>query len=220
MATALVYENKLPSNIRQRFVDNVRMYSERLGIDPNWLMLVMNSESGLNPQAENPTTKAVGLIQFMPSTSKQLGYSSSAIKGMEAVTQLFLVYKYFQPYADKLKSFNDLYRATFFPLSLGKPDSFVMQTDTLPAKLIYDQNPAIAKFSTIPGKITVAAFNAYTDSKLTPEVLRIMKSSEGTIKFLKASDTTKIILLGLIPIGLGLILIFRKKILSIFKQIS
>ncbi len=215
MATPLVYENKLPVNIRKNFVDNVRMYSERLGIDPNWLMLVMNSESGLNPQAENPTTKATGLIQFMNATAKQLGTTLGAIKQMSAVTQLFLVYKYFLPYKDQLKSFNDLYRATFFPLSLGKPGSFVMETPSLPAKLIYDQNPAIAKFSAIPGKITVDTFNAYTESKLTPEVLKLMQSSEGTVKFLKSSDTTKIILLGLIPIALGLLIIFRKRIFKL-----
>lgn len=205
----LVYENKLPSNIRKNFVDNVRMYSNAnyLNIDPNWLMLVMNSESGLNPTAENPKSGAVGLIQFMPSTAKQLGYTTGSIKLMSATTQLYLVYKYFAPYKNQLKSFNDLYRATFFPLSLGKPGSFVMETDTLPAKLIYDQNPAIAKFSTIPGKITVDAFNAYTDSKLTPEVLKIMESSEGVVKFLKASNTKKLIILGGIPIALGLIIL-------------
>lgn len=215
MATPLVYEEKLPSNIRQRFVDNVRMYAERLAIDPNWLMLVMNSESGLNPQAVNPISGAVGLIQFMKTTAKGLGYSTSAIKGMDAVTQLFLVFKYFEPYKSKIKSFNDLYRATFFPAAMGKPDNYVMETASLPAKKIYDQNPAIAKFSNIPGKITVAAFNAYTDSKLTPAVLKLMQKSEKVVKFIKAAPNTKLILIGIIPIVIGLFLLLRPKILSL-----
>ena len=109
----LLYQDALPDDVAPNFVANVIMYAKELGIDPNWLMLVMYAESGLDPTAVNPYTGATGLIQFMPETAQGLGYSVSAIKGMPAVTQLYLVYKYFEPYTGKMKSFYDLYLATF-----------------------------------------------------------------------------------------------------------
>lgn len=45
-----------------------------------------------------PGSGAIGLIQFMPSTAKGLGTSTSALKQMTAVDQLAYVEKYFAPY--------------------------------------------------------------------------------------------------------------------------
>ncbi len=46
--------------------------------DPQWLIDLINFESGWNPTASNPPSSAKGLIQFMNSTAKDdLGYKSS-----------------------------------------------------------------------------------------------------------------------------------------------
>lgn len=66
------FENKVTSN-KEAFLQKVRLICAKLGIEPDWLMFVMNSESGLNPAAYNPNGGASGLIQFMPDTAKGLG---------------------------------------------------------------------------------------------------------------------------------------------------
>ncbi len=48
-----------------------------IGTDPNYLWELVNLESRHNPLARNPSSGARGLIQFMPSTAKLLGYASA-----------------------------------------------------------------------------------------------------------------------------------------------
>lgn len=49
-----------------------------ISTEPEWLWEVMNFESRLNPKAANPLSSAKGLIQFIDSTARGLGYKSSA----------------------------------------------------------------------------------------------------------------------------------------------
>lgn len=156
------FENKVTSN-KEAFLQKVRLICAKLGIDPNWLMFVMNSESGLNPAAYNPNGGASGLIQFMPDTAKGLGTTTEALRKMSNVAQLDYVYKYFYPYRGKMSSLYDLYLVTFFPAALGKPDSYVLQTSTLPAKVIADANPGIDLDH--DDRITVGEFKRWIDLK-------------------------------------------------------
>ena len=88
------FENKVTTN-KEAFLQKVKLIAVKLGIDPNWLMFVMNSESGLNPAAYNPNGGASGLIQFMPDTGVGLGTTTAALRQMSNVDQLDYVYKYF-----------------------------------------------------------------------------------------------------------------------------
>jgi len=45
--------------------------------DPQWLASLIQFESGSNPLAQNPFSSARGLIQFMNSTARSLGYKSA-----------------------------------------------------------------------------------------------------------------------------------------------
>jgi hypothetical protein len=94
--------------------------------------------------------------------------SIAHILTMHALAQLDLVKWYFTPYKGKMKSYYDVYAVTFFPAMIGKPDSWILKTDTLSAATIAKQNNAISK-----GKshITVADFRAYTVG-LVPQSLR------------------------------------------------
>lgn len=135
------------------FEQTVRNISTTLGINPNWLMMVMWSESRLNAQAvnkqpgdnENPqvraTTRATGLIQFMPDTALTLGTTTKALFAMNAIDQLGYVYKYFKPWIGRIKSYFDLYMVTFFPDAVGRPDDYILQTKKLSASTIAKQNP-------------------------------------------------------------------------------
>lgn len=108
------------------FAERVIEIAENLGIDPDWLMLVMYFESGLNPQAKNRNSSATGLIQFMESTARNLGTSTEALYNMNALDQLFYVEKYFAPYKGKMRSLTDVYLAVFYPSAVGKDDDYVL----------------------------------------------------------------------------------------------
>lgn len=76
------------------FFNKVCAIAQRLNCDANALMGVMNSESGVTADIGNAAGgSAVGLIQFMPSTAKQLGTTSQALKSMSAIEQLNYVEK-------------------------------------------------------------------------------------------------------------------------------
>lgn len=93
---------------------------------------------------------AVGLIQFMPDTAKYLGTSVESLAAMSAEKQLAWVEKYFQPYADRIKSLSDCYMAILMPKYVGKPDESVIFTDGTP----YRQNSGLDMDK--DGKVTKA----------------------------------------------------------------
>ena len=88
------YEDFVKTN-KDIFLQKVKEISSLLGINPNWLMFVMRWESSLNPAAVNPISGATGLIQFLPSTAKSLGTSTTALKNMSNIDQLDYVVFFF-----------------------------------------------------------------------------------------------------------------------------
>jgi len=149
----MLYEEKIKSN-KDAFIAKVINISQKLGIEPEWLMQVFVNESGVNHQAVNSVSGATGLIQFMPDTATSLGTSVAALKAMTNVQQLDYVYKYLSPYAGRINSYIDLYFTVFFPLAIGKPDDWVFQTSKLLASKIATQNPVFDINK--DGKLTVA----------------------------------------------------------------
>lgn len=122
----MVLYNKIRYNNPQAFAQKVEDISAQLGINPDWLMLVMYFESGLNPKAVNRTSGATGLIQFMPSTARNMGTSTENLANMDALDQLDYVYKYLSPYKNKMSSLVDVYLSVFYPSAVGKEDGYVL----------------------------------------------------------------------------------------------
>ena len=141
----LIYANKVTTN-REQFLGKVKNISEKLGIDPNWLMYVMWFESGLNHRAQNATSGATGLIQFMPATAAHLGTTTADLLQMSNVEQLDYVYQYLRPYRGDMESLVDVYLAVFFPAAIGKPGEYVFKTSSLSASIIAKQNPVRNNF--------------------------------------------------------------------------
>ena len=137
---AMIFDTYIIEN-KEAFLAKVKTIASQLGIQPDWLMAVMAFESGINHKAVNSTSGATGLIQFMPSTAAGMGTSTSALKAMSNVEQLDWVYKYLKPYANRMKSYIDVYLAVFFPAAMGKHDNYVIQTSTISAATIANQNP-------------------------------------------------------------------------------
>ena len=178
----LLFENLVKSN-KEAFKLKVIDISNKLGANPNWLMWVMRSESGLNAQAQNTKylvqgQPATGLIQFVKSTAEYLGTSIPALYNMSNVDQLDYVYKYFKPYAGRIKSIYDVYLIIFFPIALGKPDSWEFQTKNLKPQTVAKSNPIFDLNK--DGIITVAEFKKYIDKKITPEQRPFIFTSTGS----------------------------------------
>lgn len=153
--SALLFEEKIPAN-RPAFAAKVREIASKLGVDPNWLMGTMYFESRLLPTAHNPSG-ATGLIQFMPSTARDLGTTTAALAKLSNVEQLDYVYKYFKPAAGTLKTWFDLYLWVFYPAAIGKPDNYELGNSPAAKKLIARQN---------------SVFDLNNDGKLTKAEVR------------------------------------------------
>lgn len=151
-------------------ISKVEAVCIKLGILPDWLLAVMYMESKLNPQATNPVSGSVGLIQFTRDkagvnykTINGKKYILSDLKKMDFIAQMDVVYEYFKSSTNKMTSFADVYLVTFFPLAVGKPDSYVMQTSGLSASLIASQNPIFDLNK--DKKITKGEFITYIEKK-------------------------------------------------------
>lgn len=157
---ALIYEDKVPASYRSGFVKKIKEISEKLKIDPNWLMAIMYFESArtFSPSKKN-NIGCYGLIQFCPDKGKNYKtingkqYLMSDIAKMDYSKQLDLVYEYYKSYTGKLKSYTDTYFVTFFPLAVDKPDDWVIQGGGFTASQIYNSNPAFHQVK--DGKIRV-----------------------------------------------------------------
>jgi hypothetical protein len=172
----LLFIKKVKYN-QSQFDAKVRDVASRLGIDPDWLMMCMNIESDLNSQAQNKYTGAAGLIQFMPSTAAGLGTTTAALLAMSNVEQMDYVYKYLRPYEWRMNSFVDVYFAIFFPRAMNKPDDYVLQTDTISAAKIAEQNPAYDDGS---GQVTVDSVKQAILAKVPADAIDIENFQKKT----------------------------------------
>ncbi len=132
------YEKTALTRYGQSFIDELKKVTTVLGFPYEWLLAMMNSESGINHKAYNPQGGATGLIQFMPDTAKWLGTTTTALMNMSAIQQLVYVQKYFEGLGlvGKIKSPQDLYVATFYPYALSQPDSYIIGSEVSPARVL------------------------------------------------------------------------------------
>lgn len=212
----ILFQDKVKFNT-DAFLMKLNKIAADLGVQPDWIMAVMNSETGgtFNPQIVNKQKanvpgydsegklvkaagvadstndferskyRATGLIQFMPKTAKHLGTSTQELFKMNNVQQLDYVYKYFLPAKGKLKSFEDLYLYTFYPISVGKPDDYIIGSERGLdyAKKIVQQNPLDINKD---GHITVAEFKEFVYRKIPKEFLSALKK-----KWWRQSDSIR-----------------------------
>lgn len=154
----LPFINKVPEN-RQAFGEKVISISDQLGFMPEWLMIVMNNESGEDSTAHNPYSSATGLIQFMESTAADLGTSTAALAAMTNIDQLDYVKKYFTKYGyyHHVNDVSDCYLAVFFPSALFKGEDYIFPKWASDANPVFDLNK--------DGQLTKAEFRKYVNDK-------------------------------------------------------
>lgn len=134
------------ARVNQAFRAKVREIAKRQNLDPNWYMAVMAFETGRSflPWEPNKAgSGAVGLIQFMPPTARDLGTSTQALANMTAIEQLDYVEKYLQPYVSRIANIGDMYMAVFMPRrGIGMADSAVL-IDRDREPIAYRQNASL-----------------------------------------------------------------------------
>ena len=118
----------------------------------NWPAAEVNKaitrESGWKPGAMNPTSHAVGLIQFMPFILAKLGFRpdlpafarAEAFSKLMTPRQLPYIVDYFKSLPRDWKVPGDTYVALAGPDGLGKPDSHVLYPVGSKA---WQQNPGL-----------------------------------------------------------------------------
>src|SRR4030095_8068352 len=100
------------SFVTSSFVKEVEALCGRLKMKPEHLLASMSFETGgrFDPAIQN-VIGATGLIQFLDTTAKGLGTTTTKLRSMSATDQLSFVEKYFRPFKGKLDSLEAVYTA-------------------------------------------------------------------------------------------------------------
>lgn len=147
-------------------VDDLEIgYSSTDGLSKLMSCMAWESNETFAPDVKNMAgSGATGLIQFMPSTAKALGTTTTALAAMTAEDQLNYVWKYFSQWKGKLKTLGDLYMAILWPRGVGKSETYVLwDRETRPTT--YRQNAGIDADK--DGTITKAEATAKVAAKLS-----------------------------------------------------
>lgn len=116
------------ANLGANFYPKLVQISSELGMNPEDIIAIMASESGINPHIPNQAgATAIGLIQFTPGTLKGLGYNKDwkEFGTVSAEDQLDYVKRYIKSQESlnggPFKSAAHFYVATFWPVALKLP---------------------------------------------------------------------------------------------------
>ncbi len=129
----LIYEDIAVKKHGDKFIAKVKEIGQRIGMNPNFIMATMKMECEFDHTISNPASGATGLVQFMPDTAKSLGTTVAALKKMDALTQLDYVEKYYKSTGvnpSKIKEPAESYLLVFYPAAVGKPDDFVLGSES------------------------------------------------------------------------------------------
>lgn len=119
--------------LHPQFIDGLFWIESEIGLKPEELVPCMKFESNIDPKARNPQSSASGLIQFMSATAVSLGTTIEAIRAMDAMQQLGMVYRYFKNQRSNWRGMtaDDVYMAILWPKAVGKPmDYYVFSRGT------------------------------------------------------------------------------------------
>jgi len=91
-----------------------------LNVNPSWLWALIQFESGGNPAARNPISGARGLIQFMHSTARAMGFKDAddlvnqyPTFDSQLTTPVYNYLKQWAPFPTK----QSLYMSVFYPVA-------------------------------------------------------------------------------------------------------
>lgn len=166
-ALYLMDEASLHITATEEFEEKVKTIAAMLRVAPEWLMAIMYSESRFKSAVYNyKGSGAVGLIQFMPTTAREMKTSSEELSRLDPVGQLDYVYKYLQTVRERYGDFNsltDLYLAVLYPKALDQDYCFTLYAK--PSKA-YRQNSGLDEDK--DGRVTVSDIDKRMKRIFTP----------------------------------------------------
>jgi len=122
--------------------DALNYVASRLGVPPDALDKLINFESKWNPLARNPISGARGLIQFMHSTAKTLGFKNADELVEKYPTIENQLYGPVLTYLSQFKPFGNPFPQSLY-LSVFYPAFRRMPLDTLFPDAVQKSNPGI-----------------------------------------------------------------------------
>ena len=142
------------------FEKKVKDVSSRLSIPAEWLMAVMYAESRFDASAQNHKgSGAVGLIQFMPATLRDMNVTTKQLQNMNHTEQLDFTYQYLQKVqSDRrpFKSLTDVYLGVLYPDALGEDPCYTLYSQP---EINYQQNSGLDEDK--DGKVTVSDIDRF-----------------------------------------------------------
>lgn len=160
----LLWSNKITKSQAKIIKDR----SDAMGIEADWFMFLADIESGLNPFITN-VFGCFSWLQFCPDISggdyktiKGRRYYFVDMKKMSADELLNLSFDYLEEQQEihgRFSSYHDMYFSILFPIAIGKPDDYVLNTKTNP---LFDLNKN--------GSITVGEVKKYLNDRVKIKV--------------------------------------------------
>lgn len=154
--------------VSKEVADRVIYRSEKLPIEPHWFMFLADFESSLDAYKPNKYG-CFSWIQFCPDVSggdyktiKGRRYYFIDMKKMSEIELLDLSFDYLEEQQSnhgRFSSYHDLYFSILYPVAIGKPDDYVLNTQSNP---IFDLNKN--------GTITVGEVKQYLDNRVRVKV--------------------------------------------------
>lgn len=165
-------ETKIPQRLISDFDRALLDVAHKLEIkNPEWLKKVILFESHGKPDIKNPVSTARGLIQFLNSTSRGMGYGSSVDlvkRHSTAIDQLYgPVYKYLSKYKP-FPTEQSLYMAVFRPSDMYK------DPNTIFPKKVRRKNKGIIRIKDYINKVRSAPANQELAVKVAFNYLKII----------------------------------------------
>lgn len=195
---ALLFINKVPILYRTRFNNEVIAICKDLGIaNPDWLMLVMNAESGIRPAAKNGSSTATGLIQFLESTANWLGTSTAKLRKMNHLEQLPFVKEYIKRLISEKgipQNAYDLYFLVHSKKGFGQADNYVMYAK---GSLAYESNPLDYDKD---GAVRVAEVKAFLIRTLPSTYDKSLLSKANHVAPISGINSNTLIIVGLVAV--------------------
>lgn len=124
------------------FLAKVDALAAKLNTTSISLLACMHFETGgtMSPSIQNKSTRATGLIQFIPVVAKENGTTVEELAKMTRAQQMDYVDKYMTRWLGRVKNptLEDIYMAILWPRAIGEPNNYALFTKGTKA---YAQNP-------------------------------------------------------------------------------
>ncbi len=180
-------------NLSSSFFQKLKNGCKAVSMNPEHLLNVMALESGISASSHNKNGNASGLLQFMPSTLKGLGYKGThqdfrELKAEEQLDYCFsLIRGNMRINGGPFVSASQYYVGNFLPIALTLPG--IRKND--PSTVIVAKNPDVPHLPKVSAKQETIYFNANTGLDVDKDGQITLGDIEKVLARARGSSTYK-----------------------------